>query len=110
MKKLILVSIFGAISSIAFSQNVRYQRGYYKPSTNTYVNPHIKKTNNTTNWDNFSTDGNENPYNGQNGAKAKDYSTDALNYGSGQTIYQGERGGQYYYNSKGKKIYVPKRY
>ncbi|MBK6497038.1 MAG: hypothetical protein IPG00_02265 [Saprospiraceae bacterium] len=39
----------------------------------------------------------------------KDYSSEAYNYGAGQTIYTGPRGGQYYYNSKGNKVYVPKR-
>lgn len=32
-----------------------------------------------------------------------------ITYGSGKTIYTGPRGGKFYYNSKGKKTYVPKR-
>ena len=40
---------------------------------------------------------------------ARDYSRDAYNYGAGHTIHTGSRGGQYYYNSNGRKTYVPKR-
>ena len=46
---------------------------------------------NETNWDNFSTRGNTNPYTGTTGHRAKDYSSDALNYGKGHTIHQGTR-------------------
>lgn len=88
--------------------STRYQSGYYKPSTGTYVQPHYKTDVNTTNWDNFSTRGNYNPYNGSTGSRARDYSNEAYNYGSGQIIHTGPRGGQYYYNSNGNKTYVPK--
>lgn len=39
----------------------------------------------------------------------RDYSSDAYNYGSGRTIYQGSKGGQFYYNNNGTRTYVPKR-
>ena len=64
---------------------------------------------NSTNWDNFSTVGNINPFTGTLGTRARDYSIDAYNYGAGHTIHTGSRGGQYYYNSNGNKTYVPKR-
>jgi len=96
-----------------------YNNGYVNPSTSynngyikdngTYVQPHVKTTPNQTNWDNFSTQGNTNPYTTEKGSRAKDYSTESYNYGSGKTIYTGERGGQYYYNDRGNKVYVPKR-
>ncbi len=88
--------------------DVRYQNGYIKDN-GTYVEPHYKTNVNETNHDNFSTQPNYNPFTGDSGSKARDYSNDAFNYGSGQQIQTGPRGGQYYINSSGNKVYVPKR-
>lgn len=112
MKKTLLTLAFIFTALTAFSQTntqVRYQSGYYKPSTGTYVQGHYKTVSNNTNKDNFSTTGNTNTYTQVKGTKAQDYSTQAQNYGSGKTIYTGSRGGQYYINSNGNKTYVPKR-
>ena len=87
---------------------VRYQDSYQR-SNGTIVTGHYKTESNRTNWDNFSTRGNTNIYTGQTGSRARDYSSGALNYGSGQVIQTGSRGGQYYINSHGNKTYVPKR-
>ena len=81
----------------------------YSRSNGTYVQPYVRTMPNTTNWDNFSTSGNSNPFTGSTGYRARDYSSDAYNYGVGHTIHTGSRGGQYYYNSNGNKTYVPKR-
>ncbi len=89
------------------NSDTRYQSGYYQ-SNGTYVDPHRKTSNNATNHDNFSSKGNYNSYTGSTGTRAKDYSSEAKNYGSGKTINTGPKGGQYYYNSAGNKIYVPK--
>jgi len=94
--------------SYGTSNDVRYQSGYVKDN-GTYVEPHYKTNNNSTNWDNFSTKDNYNYYNGTNGSRAKDYSNEAQNYGGGNTINTGPKGGQYYYNDKGNKVYVPKQ-
>lgn len=91
-----------------YNSDSRYQSGYIRDN-GTYVQPTYKTNPNSTNLDNYSTQGNSNPYNGNSGTRAKDYSTQSLNYGSGQTIQTGERGGQYYINSSGNKVYVPKR-
>ena len=124
MKKFIftLAAIF-SISAVSFAQsygtsyygssygvnsNSTYVNGYTK-SNGTYVQGHYRSSQNSTNHDNYSTVGNLNPYTGTSGSRAKDYSTDAYNYGSGHTIYTGSRGGQYYINSNGNKTYVPKR-
>ncbi len=85
-----------------------YQQGYYRKD-GTYVQPHYKTKSNETNWDNYSTQGNINPYTLQPGSIAPDYSPQSLNYGQGKTIYTGPKGGQYYINSNGNKTYVPKR-
>ena len=81
----------------------------YTRSNGTYVESHIRTMPNDTNWDNFSTKSNSNPFTGSTGHRARDYSRDACNYGAGHTIHTGSRGGQYYYNSNGHKTYVPKR-
>ncbi len=112
IKAFITVLLHLVINSGLFAQtnnNVRYQQGYYKPSTGTYVQPHYKTNNNNTNHDNFSTKGNTNTYTGQPGSRAKDYSNGANNYGGDKTIHTGPKGGQYNYNSNGNKTYVPKR-
>ena len=81
----------------------------YTRTNGTFVSSYRRTRSNDTNIDNFSTIGNSNPFSGQRGSRAKDYSTGALNYGVGQTIRTGSRGGQYYINSRGNKTYVPKR-
>lgn len=86
----------------------RYQNGYNR-SNGTYVNGHFKTRKNNTNWDNFSTSGNINPFTNSRGSVARDYSSQAYNYGNGRTVRTGSRGGQYYINSNGNKTYVPKR-
>jgi len=111
MKNSMLFFSLLMISTIACAQtnsNIRYQNGYFKPSSGTFVQPHFKTNSNYTNHDNFSTIGNTNSFTGSTGYRARDYSSGAYNYGVGNTIYTGTRGGQYYYNSNGKKTYVPK--
>lgn len=109
MKKLVTISVFMFVSALVFGQtnySTTYQSGYFR-SDGTYVQPHYKTTINQTNHDNFSTHGNTNVYKGLSGYRAKEYSSGASNYGSGKTIYTGPKGGQYYYNSNGNKVYVP---
>ena len=81
----------------------------YTRSNGTYVQSHVRTMPNNSNWDNFSTKGNANPFTGTTGHRARDYSSSAYNYGAGHTIHTGSRGGQYYNNSNGNKTYVPKR-
>ncbi|MBO7580704.1 MAG: hypothetical protein J6T38_04185 [Bacteroidaceae bacterium] len=81
----------------------------YTKSNGTYVQSHVRTMPNNTNWDNYSTKGNVNPYTGTSGSRARDYSSGANNYGVGHIIHTGPRGGQYYNNSNGNKTYVPKR-
>lgn len=81
----------------------------YTRSNGTLVNGYTRTQRNNTNHDNFSTSGNRNPFTGTTGSRARDYSAQSYNYGSGHTIQTGSRGGQYYTNSRGNKVYVPKR-
>ncbi len=92
--------------STSFAQT--WVNGYTRKD-GTYVQGHYRSSKNNTNHDNYSTIGNLNPYTGSQGVVAKDYSTDAYNYGAGKTIHTGTQGGQYYINSNGNKTYVPKR-
>lgn len=95
-------------SVFSFGQGVVYQSGYFKEN-GTYVQGHYKTKANNTNHDNYSTRNNVNPYTGTSGSRAQDYSSQAYNYGAGQNIKTGPRGGQYYNNSAGNKTYIPKR-
>lgn len=101
---IIVMSLYMSTTCLA----AKYQHGYYKKN-GTYVHAHYKTKSNNTNHDNYSTNSNANPYTGSHGHKAKDYSSDAYNYGSGNMIHKGSHGGQYYINSNGNKVYVPKR-
>ena len=92
----------------SFAKADTYVNGYFKKD-GTYVEGHYKTKPHETNWGAYSTDGNSNPYTGNDGYRARDYSPEATNYGSSQIIYTGPKGGQYYINDNGKKVYVPKR-
>lgn len=98
----------GSFGSISGTTETTTVNGYYR-NNGTYVQGHQRTNPNSTNWDNYSTRGNTNPYTGDTGYRARDFSVGASDYGSGHVIYTGPRGGQYYYNSRGNKVYVPKR-
>jgi hypothetical protein len=108
MKNLMLSFIFIILAFAAFSQIQTFVNPYTKKDGST-VQGYYKTAPNTTNLDNYSTQGNSNPVTGQIGTRARDYSSEAGNYGTGQTIQTGPRGGQYYYNENGNKTYVPKQ-
>lgn len=63
MKKLILLAAL--ITAPSFAQG-HYSRGYVRQD-GTYVAPHYQTNPNTTRMDNYSTQGNVNPYNGRAG-------------------------------------------
>ena len=111
MRKFILLAVLFVLTGNVFSQTnstYRYQQGYYK-TDGTWVQPHYKTENNSTNWDNYSTTPNTNYFTQEKGSRARDYSPEAYNYGQDRVIYEGPKGGQYYYNDSGNKVYVPKR-
>ncbi len=108
MKKLLFILFIGIAGCFSEASAQTYVNGYFRQD-GTYVNGYYRSERNNTNLDNFSTSGNFNPYTGSIGSIAQDYSIEAYNYGSGQTIYTGPQGGQYYINSNGNQTYVPKR-
>ena len=101
---LFVLGLLFALSAIADT----YVNGYYRKD-GTYVQGYYRTSPNSTTTDNYSSQGNINPYTGDAGTRPNDYTPDAANYGAGRTIYTGPRGGQYYINSNGKKVYVPKQ-
>ena len=101
-------SSYSTPSSSYGSSSDRSVNGYVKDN-GTYVEPYTKTRSNNTNTDNYSTQGNTNPYTNSTGTRARDYSDDAHNYGSGKAIETGPKGGQYYINDNGNKVYVPKQ-
>ena len=112
MKKLIFTAILGLFTIFSFGQYTNSSTtkvNSYTKKNGTYVQGYTKTAPNKTNWDNYSTKPNINVNTGKKGYTAPDYSPASYNYGSGKTINTGPRGGQYYYNSKGNKTYVPKR-
>jgi|SRR5574344_136044 hypothetical protein len=103
-------SIFGNSNvSSGYVNNDTYRHSGYVRSNGTVVDSYMQTAPNHTNLDNYSTYGNSNPYTGTVGSRARDFSVDANNYGSGHQILTGSRGGQYYINDNGNKTYVPKR-
>jgi hypothetical protein len=74
IKKTLAMILFFVIMNLVFfsvadAYSVRV-RGYYKPSTGKYVMPHYRSSPNSTKWDNWSTQGNYNPYTGKKGYKS----------------------------------------
>lgn len=69
MKKILLLFAFILWAQTAMAANSGFVRGYYKPSSGTYVAPSYRTKANDTRLDNFSTKGNTNPYSGVKGYK-----------------------------------------
>lgn len=109
MKNLVFLLVISFFVTFCIGQSgSTYVNGYYK-ANGTYVEGYYRTTPNNSNWDTYSTQGNINPYNGASGTGLRDYSIGTYNTSQNQTIYIGPKGGQYYINSKGNKVYVPKR-
>ena len=68
MKKL----LFSILLFTNVAQADVYVDGYYR-SNGTYVQPHYRSSPNSTVYDNYSTQGNVNPYTGAYGTKSPSY-------------------------------------
>ncbi|MEX2029292.1 MAG: hypothetical protein WD963_02310 [Candidatus Paceibacterota bacterium] len=65
---LLLAFVFGVLSfGISVEAKTVKVKGYYKPSTGSYVAPSYRTSPNKTRFDNYSTKGNYNPYSGKKG-------------------------------------------
>ena len=74
MKKTLIAILLSFVISLglfglAEAYSVRV-RGYYKPSTGSYIMPYYRTSPNNSKWDNWSTKGNYNPYTGKKGYKS----------------------------------------
>lgn len=72
MRILVLVaSFFTILAYISISASpveaLSRVKGYYKPKTGTYVQPHYRTSSNTSKFDNWSTKGNYNLFTGKKG-------------------------------------------
>lgn len=66
MKKLLFIVFIALLISAPIAQ-AKYQRGYYKPSTRSFVSGHYKTRSDGIRSNNYSTKGNFNPYTGKKG-------------------------------------------
>jgi hypothetical protein len=74
------LAIFFCLSSIAQTNSNHVKvKGYYKKN-GTYVQPHYRTAPNSTKNDNFSTEGNTNPYTGKPGWINRDNNYNTLYY------------------------------
>ena len=81
MKKIVLAIGVCLIAAPALAQQSHYTRGYTR-SDGTYVQPHYSTNSNSTKLDNWSTQGNYNPYTGRSGTVDPYRSTTRNPYGS----------------------------
>lgn len=72
MKNLIVVLVlfFSFFFLVPVDKTEAYSRvkGYFKKS-GTYIQPHFRSNSNSFKWDNYSSKGNINPWNGKSGSK-----------------------------------------
>ena len=65
MKKVLVFLLMVLMATMTImAQSHKYQRGYTRKSTGTYVSGHFKTRSDRTNHNNFSTIGSRNPYTG----------------------------------------------
>ena len=83
MKTLLLTVAAGTAlaASFAVSAQSHSVKGHYR-SDGTYVQPHYRSNANSTKLDNYSTEGNYNPYNGKSGTVDPYKPTQSNPYGS----------------------------
>jgi len=105
--KLIITFLVALLYSLPAISDT-YVNGYCRKD-GTCVQGYFRSSPNSTTIDNYSSRGNANPYTGKEGSRANDYTPEAGNYGGGQPIFTGPKGGQYYINEYGQKVYVPKQ-
>jgi len=73
MKKIFLAAMTCAFIAPAIAMADTYVRGYTK-SNGTYVQGHYRSSPNSHRYDNYSSQGNSNPYTGKQGHQRNEYS------------------------------------
>lgn len=72
MKKMILAMVLLSLVGSVYADT--YVRGYTR-SDGTYVQPHYRTESNSIKYDNYSSQGNSNPYNGNQGYQRNEFSS-----------------------------------
>lgn len=100
--KWVAVALIALISTAASAE--QYVKGYCKKD-GTCVQGHFKTSPNGTALDNYSTRGNFNPNTGKVSTRDLETPTSPSQQPGGP-LQIGPRGGQYYVNESGKRVYV----
>lgn len=61
--------VLGLVGFVSSAKADNWVKGYYKPSTGSYVMPYYRTSSNKSKFDNYSTNGNYNFYTGKYGKK-----------------------------------------
>jgi len=101
-----LIAICLLIAGVSSAQ--QYIQGYCKKD-GTCVDGHFRTRPNDTAYDNYSSRGNINPNTGRISSQEVEIPSTSGQGLSSQQIHIGPRGGQYFYDENGRKVYVPKR-
>ncbi len=103
MKKVLFTFGFMLITVISFSQTKQVWVNGFTKSDGTYVAGYYKTVSDNTATNNYSYQDNTNPNTGTQGTKSLYYNTTPT---ENRTLYTGSKGGTYYINSSGNKVYV----
>lgn len=103
MKKILFTFGFLLIGAISFSQTKQVWVNGYTNSYGTYVQGYYKTVSDNTATNNYNYKNNTNPNTGTQGTKSLYNNTTTT---ENRTIYSGSKGGTYYINSNGNKVYV----
>jgi hypothetical protein len=68
-KKVVIGAMFALLATLSFSAAAQHYVSGYTRANGTYVQPHYQTDPNNTKTDNYSTQGNVNPYTGQQGTR-----------------------------------------
>lgn len=68
-KKVVIGAMFALLTTLSFSAAAQHYVSGYTRANGTYVQPHYQTDPNNTKTDNYSTQGNVNPYTGQEGTR-----------------------------------------
>lgn len=88
MKRIIIATALATVATSAVAD--QYVRGHTR-SNGTYVAPHYRSSPNSSRYDNYSSQGNYNPYTGQQGSSRNEFSSqpqynDSYGNGSGKSL------------------------
>ena len=89
----VITAAYFVFSPVCLFAQDTFVRGYTR-SDGSYVQPHYRTERNSTQYDNYSTEGNTNPYNGRQGYVVPD-ENDNRSYNSDNNNYQPQQPNSY---------------